>query len=309
MAFGRIISAKIGPLGGSLTLITDLYMSFDIEKSWVDTLNKMTLKIYNLTAASASKLGAKNNICILQIGYLDEQNGTTAGIFSGQVVKSTFGRDNENKVLTLEVVDNFSYNAGGAYLTWGGALQVAVHYAKGTQLQSIYNDIIDKTAITISGITPTFTGVAANGYSDRGRYTSILGNFIRRFGYDYTITMGHFVIFQKGAHAVNTTLLLGLDSGLIKAEALNQTFVPPQFSKDWNGKKYKLTTLLFPSLNPMSLIKVNLPPSENNGVESTTPTTLIIETASMHGDNFGGEQTAVLEAHIPSNADLQAVVK
>lgn len=302
MAFNRLVSVTAGEPGKEGITVQDLYISFDIDKTFQTTLNKCSIRIFNISRDSAAIMGKTNNVVNLKIGYADENKGALKSIFIGQVVKGVYGKEGENTVLTIEALDNFS--STGATGTWGGDRIVKLSYAANTPASTIYNYILTQLAVTISGETPEINKIYAHGFSFNGRLTAALGKILEYHNYRYSVQNGTFVIFQgKTAPKTATVLFLTLESGLIKVSSLDQVMAPGDPRNIWKGKKYKIQSLIFPELNPLSLFKLGVPKNEGDGFFDGgidgrgLITTVQIETVKMVGDNFGGDWHAECDVH------------
>ncbi|MDR0473580.1 MAG: hypothetical protein LBH43_07920, partial [Treponema sp.] len=72
MAFMRYVEVTVGPKNGTGFKIDGLKISFHIEKTDSSEPNKSTIKIYNLTQETSSKVTVADNHIQLRAGYKDE---------------------------------------------------------------------------------------------------------------------------------------------------------------------------------------------------------------------------------------------
>ena len=305
MAFGRKISVTaVHPDTQDGLNITDLYMSFDIDKTWQKAKNTATVKIYNCSSKTAEVMAKKGNVLTIEVGYADE--GLLKMVFRGFVVKSFYGREEEKSTLTLMGVDDFG-NSGR--IGWSKDPVVSLSAIATTPSVDLYNQIITNFTCPIvwaNGLTPEncLTNIYSGGFSDQQRASKILQKLLNYNDCDYTIQDGKILIFNTRLKSVfNSNLLLSLNSGLIKCESMAEVFNPNMVydTKIKPGnKKYKITSLLFPDLVPLTNITLALPPMESNGIDDSLQVGFQIETAKLTGDNFGGTFEAVCEGHLLS---------
>lgn len=282
MAFSRIVRLYIGPEGDTGTLIKDNYISFRVEKSTTEALNKGECTIYNLSDDTIKKLNKVGNKLKIEAGYADENN--IAQVFFGDIARGEVRREAPNRALSLFAADGRKKSLENS---------VTLSYKKDSSVTDIFNKIVNALDYPLGGETPQLSGKKfTTAFAFTGLAVDALKLVLSRVGYKYSIQNEQVYILKadlSAAAAEITGLKLTYDSGVIAAP--EQIIDDSQSAeiKDDAPAKWRVRSLLFPQLVPGSSIVVKA--GDLDG-------TLLLESVVFQGDNFGGEFSAECEGTI-----------
>jgi len=162
MAFMRYVEVTVGPKNGSGFKIDGLKIAFRIEKADSSEPNTATIKIYNLSADTSSKVTVADNHIILRAGYKDE---TIGSIFFGTVSKGRRYREGNDFITEIQASD------GRAAVMAG---QVSVSFAKDTEAKTVAQNLIDAIGLPVKGLDNipsgenTLPGSRISGWRQKG---------------------------------------------------------------------------------------------------------------------------------------------
>ena len=275
MAYRRIVEVIVGPKGGDGLRITDLKISFSIEKTKSVDPNKGKIRIYNLSLDTSNKISVSGNHCTLRAGYADED---VAAIFFGDVLKGQRLQEGTDFYTELEVFDGRSSVMRAP---------ISVSYAKGTGAKTVAQGFTDAIGLPVKGMENIPGTAYDHGYSYIGMAGDGLMEVLDRYGLAYTIQNEMLYIIKPGEAAENTGLKLTPKTGLLSTPqpVSNKTAVDDEKAEPSN--RWKFSTMLFPQLLPKAACVVE---------SSTFNGNVIIEKAIYNGDNWLGDFRIDIEA-------------
>lgn len=279
--FGRVVSLTVGlPGQANPKIITDLRMTFKIEKTLIKYPNNSTIEIYNLSPASRSLFEKKGASVRLTAGY----TGSAKDLFIGDIASAVTKRTGPDIIMSVEAGDGLSnFQTKEADLSFG----------PGTKTQSILNSMTAAFGLTkgeVQGIDPNDEYL--NGAVFSGRVSDHMDTITGKAqDLDWSIQDGKLQILPKNAGSVRPAVLLTPQTGLIsspfKRVVLNQAIakkVDSQLAE--NG--LKLTSLLNPDLVPGRLVVVKA-----EFVSGTFKIVKATHQGDTHGNNFFTEIEAI----------------
>jgi len=276
MAFMRYVEVTVGPKNGTGFKIDGLKISFHIEKTDSSEPNKATIKIYNLTQDTSSKVTVADNHIQLRAGYKDE---TIAAIFFGTVVEGKRYKEGENYITELQVQDGRAAVMGG---------YVSISYTKDVAAATVVDDILNAIGLPCKGQENIPSGENyPSGFAHIGMATDALRKVLNRFELSYTVQNEMLYILKKGEAADKTGLRLTPESGLltIPQPISDKTSEDNSEAEAKNG--WKFSTMLLPELLPGAACKVEA---------STYSGDMLIHKAIYDGDNWDGSFKIEIEA-------------
>jgi hypothetical protein len=276
MAFIRYVEVTVGPKNGPGFKIDGLKVSFKIEKSDSSEPNTSTIKIYNLSADTSSKVTLADNHIQLRAGYKDE---TIGSIFFGTVLKGNRYRSGNDFITEIQVQD------GRAAVMAG---QVSVSYAKETDATIIAQAFLDAIGLPFKGQDKIPSGEKyTSGFCYIGMATDGLRKVLNRFELTFTIQNEMIYILKSGEAADNTGLKLTPSTGLltIPQPISDKTGEADSEAEPTNG--WKFSAMLFPELLPGAACAVEA---------SSFSGEVIIHKAIYEGDNWDGDFKVDIEA-------------
>ena len=232
----------VGPLPQGIS-ITDLRISFQIEKTSESNANKASITIFNLSETTRSKFLLQGQKVILNVGYAGQfQNPVLETIFRGDIRRATTSRTGSDFVTTIEC----------------GDAEVAIEethiektFAKGVTVKSAIQSILGlfrQQNITVNNeniadlIKNPTTFVSSLNLS--GPVKSIMDTLTKKLGLEWNVQdeQVHIRIPNK---VINTTgIRLSSETGLLN--------IP--IKREDGGVDF--TSLLIPKIKPNSTVKI-----------------------------------------------------
>jgi len=269
MAFNRIIEMLVGNNTGINLKVSDLNMTFDINRSFKFEENTAKFKIYNAKEDTWSKFLTKGNNIIFKAGYEDE--GNIATIFSGIITESKSVKESVDGVTEIEAVD-FANNSQNILKD-----TISLSYTKNTPMASVINDIRAVLDIPIAGIENVafkMNGGFVYAGDLRGAISEIK-DVLKTNGLGLYFDNNEMVVYVQGQQNSRFGVVrVTANSGLVGSVEVIQD------EKEGDGKKrVSFSSLLNPKIKPNTLLQLI---AENiNGL-------FITEKVNHVGDNFGG---------------------
>lgn len=224
--FKRVIELDAG---GNL-LKQPLTIHFDIEFDDTEHIDKATIKVYNLSESTISKI-IVNSVVTLSAGY----EGDVGVIFKGVVKQAKTSWSGVDKVTEITCIDET-----GKYLSE----KVSKTFAPGTKASTVLKYLVDKAGLQMVDFTPTKDFVYRKGKVVKGGVKAQLKLIVKDTHSKMRINAGKMYIRapKKGDH---TGFVLNKETGLIDHPEKIET---EEDTKDTGVKKkrsgYKLKMLL-----------------------------------------------------------------
>ena len=261
--FGRYANCIIAPINGTPGLdVSNLRIVFEAEKTSTSEANKATVKIYNLSKASRSRIRKKEQAIILNAGYTDIHSVAVSGV----IHRIEHSRDGVDIVSMMEIRD------GGLGLDAG---EFRRSYPAGTQKSTIIGDIL-ATMPDISRGPMVATGISGATTSNlhfSGASRAALDKLARAWRFEWSVQDGS-AQFLDRSKAVTPDMLavyLSPDTGLIGC--------PTRTDK---GAKFE--SLLMPHIRPGVLIDL-----QSEFVTSVMKALTVKLTGDTHGADWKNE--------------------
>lgn len=269
--FDRKIEVSIGESGKTGFLYRDLRIGFKVEKSLSDKPNKATVKIYNLAINNRSQVEKTNNAVVIKAGYGQEIDN----IFSGDVSKAFTEQDKTDFITTIE--------SGDGEIAYKTSV-IEKSYSKGTDLKSVFSDLINQTGLQIGDISGVVNEKLLSGLSLSGSVRDQISILSERQNSEWSIQDGAVQIISKGTATKESAILISATTGMIG--------IPKKrFEKDTSGKDKELgievTSLLNGKIKPGRLIRV-----ESKLISGDFKVQKVIH----EGDNYAQEYYSKIEA-------------
>jgi hypothetical protein len=276
MAFMRYVEVTVGPKNGTGFKIDGLKISFHIEKTDSSEPNKSTIKIYNLTQETSSKVTVADNHIQLRAGYKDE---TIAAIFFGTVVEGKRYKEGEDYITELKVQD------GRAVVM---SSYVSISYTKDVAATTVVEDILNAIGLPHKGEDNIPSGENyPSGFVYTGMATNALRKVLERFDLSYTIQNEMLYILKEGQPADKTGLRLTPETGLLTIPQPISDKTSEDDSEAEAKSGWKFSAMLFPELLPGAACKVEA---------STFSGDMLIHKTIYDGDNWDGSFKIDIEA-------------
>lgn len=248
LLYGRIAQVIIGPPGKIGRLISDLKITFKVEKTSESSPNTMTLGLYNLAPATAALCKTKGNAVILRCGY----EGNIPLVFSGDISKCTTEKSGPDVITTIE--------AGDGQLSLGTS-NIDASFAPGATVESIFNQVVGSFGVGLGPIIGVPNEKVNNGMVVSGDSKKVMDDLTKKHNLEWSIQDGQVQVHPKNQPVYSTAVFLDSESGLIGSpksvkilKASQDPLLDPALNKD-AGVQFK--SLLNPKLKPGQLVKLN----------------------------------------------------
>lgn len=296
--FDRVCELIVGQSGKDGILITDLRISFSIEKTLNETLNKSTIKIYNLSPTSRKLVETPNNAVILKAGYKQDKGAVT--IFVGIVRRSLTSREGPDWITELELDDGLiAYRDS----------KTSLSFAPGSSARDVLSQVASKFGLPIGSLPEEGDKQYPQGFSFVGRVRDAMNKVCNYLGYSWSIQNQEIQIIKKGGFKERTAIVISQDTGMVKSPELEAKTMsdklaakqglttasngvitkrsdkltvsnnPPKDRLEVQG--YKVNTLLQPTVLPGHVVKL-----EAEGINDFFRVEKCTHQADTHGSEF-----------------------
>jgi hypothetical protein len=220
MLFDRVYKLQVGKAGGEGIEITDLRITFDIQKTAKKTPNTSTVKVWNLTEKTRKQLEQPDTKCILYAGYKDDAGALL--IFSGGVTHAW------SKIDGPDIITEFELGDGTQEMR---DTTISVGYAQKIKSQTILDDAAKKLGmpLTLPSNAPQREWV--HGFSYHGSVAGLLDKVTKGTGLEWSVQNGSLQVIESGMVTTRQGIELASDSGLV--------FSPERIRKSKTGTKQK----------------------------------------------------------------------
>ena len=276
MAFNRIIEATIGTITGLNLKISDLNMSFEIERSNNVESNSANFTIYNAKKETRQQIEYAENNIIFKAGHVDE--GNLGIIFTGIIIESSSRKENTEWITDIQATD-FSSNTKNLLKE-----TISLSYTKNIPLSVVINDIRGFLNIPLSGIENVTTTLGHNFVyvGDIRGVIKKLEDILSVVNLGLYFDNSEMVIYVLGQQDSKFEVIkITPKNGLLgEVEEIKDN------NKEDNKKRYSIPSLLNPKIKPNILIQL-----ESSKVKGL----FITEKVKFTGDNFGGDFVCNME--------------
>jgi hypothetical protein len=233
--YKRNVTLRVGPAGGEGINLTPFRISFEVEKTDLQTTNTAKITIYNLSRETKRKIEQGQRV-ILGAGHGD----VAPVIFVGDVVGTSSTRD----TLVLEAED------GGKAVS---QTTISKTYKPGTSAKTMIDDISASLGLSGSQI-PDIQDTLTAGFAAVGPAAEALTALTDKFGLSWQIQDDELIVVGPSEAISPDEYLLTYDSGLLD--------IPQQIDQDVSRTVttkplYAITSRLIGKLNPGRLVKVD----------------------------------------------------
>ena len=269
MSFNRLIELTVGE-----TLISDLRIHFEVNKSITSSTNEAKIEIYNLSEVTRKKIIDANQNVVLRAGYEDE--GGLENLFFGTTTKPTTRRNGQDIIVVLEAFDGVTEIREKTFNT---------SYKEGTGINQVINDITAVLGLPVKGQDRvTSSRQYVNGFAYSGLASDALTKVLAFDGKIYSIQNNEIYILSPDEPLVTTAININPNSGLINSPE-EYTDTSTEQSND-PVQRYKFKCLLYPSLIPGGVVRLESKIVTGN---------FKIDSVKSTGDNYANEFISEVE--------------
>lgn len=260
--FIRSYTLKAGVPGKVGFEISELHISFNVEKSTAETPNSAKIQIWNLSEQNLMALDTKDCLVELKAGYRD----SLSLIAVGNVVSAVTVMDNADRMTEIEIVD-------GLVAIRDTVISVSMNGK--VDCKKLYDDIAKKMGVTIMLAKDLKFKSFSNGFSFVGKAKTALQKIADYCGHRWTIHNSILHITNKGRGISSRGYVLSSDTGLIS--------IPKRLVIEKDGKSYtgwEVRYFLNGAIGINDIVKV-----ESNTVSGF----FLVQSIVIDGDNMDGE--------------------
>lgn len=204
MLFDRVYKLQVGKAGGQGVEITDLHITFDIQKTAKKTPNTSTVKVWNLTEKTRKELEQPDTKCILYAGYKDDAGPLL--IFSGGVTHAW------SKIDGPDIITEFELGDGTQEMR---DTTISVGYAGKVKSKTVLNDVSKKMGLPLTLPSNAPEREWVHGLSYHGSATGLLDKVTKGTGLEWSVQNGSLQVIEHGMVTTRQGIELAVDSGLI----------------------------------------------------------------------------------------------
>lgn len=189
---------------GSGVEITELRVSFVIQKTLSKNPNKNSIKVWNLSPKTRAELEKPDVRCQLYAGY-SEQNGPVL-IFQGNVTFAYTYYEGPDVITEFELGDGEAEYRNST---------VSLGYAAGASSKRIMGDIAAQMGLSLYVASDVQDFTYPQGFSYYGAARNALTRVTRAAGLQWSIQNGLVQVVQSGGGTSRRAIVLAADSGMI----------------------------------------------------------------------------------------------
>lgn len=230
----------------NLLEVTDLRVTFKIEKHLNTDPNTCTLTVTNANEATRAELARKPLVVRIDAGHVDDVG--PRHLFTGNLRNGYSRQDDTEWTSVMELGD-------GAAMFEGARVNKA--FVRGTPVISVLRELAASMGVSLPDalvVSSELQRQFATGVSLYGQAADEMSRQLAPFGYSWSIQDGRFVALRDDQAAPGTALLIAESTGMIGSP----TFATPSTGDIKKGKPAKLQfkTILYPQVTPGFLVSV-----------------------------------------------------
>lgn len=193
-----IVSAQ-----GGVKRLSDMRVSFEIEKTNESNPNAAKIDVYNLGEATRALLEAKNTRVVLEAGYRD----TVAAIFMGNVTKAVHEKTGPNLVTKIEAGDGDN-KFRNAWIERG--------FPAGAKTRDAFQQLANSMGLPLSSSTDVIPNTQyANGLTLSGLVRDQLDDMCRKNNLEWSIQDETLQITPAGKTTLDAVVVISPETGLV----------------------------------------------------------------------------------------------
>ncbi len=280
--FKRIASVKIDLRNstfngyiGSIKL-TNLRMSFSMQKNLAWSANTASVKIWNLSQENRNRIKDYGDQVIVSAGY--SQDAGEQLLFIGNTTQVSHAYEQPEIITTLDCGD------GERVLN---QKNISVSFKEKVSVRQVVKTIAEQMGLTISEFSPTDNIVYEQGFEFIGMGKNAIDKTVSRLGLKWSVQNGKLQIIPQFGTTSKPAVEINADTGMI---GIPQRFTDKRACLYLDGPKtgYIVTTTLRPDILPGDLIKVKSQRIGLNGPYS-------VFSIKHEGDTFGPNWRSTIE--------------
>lgn len=205
--FNRQYKFLFGQPNAQGKLITQLHITFDIEKTDKSEPNQATITVYNLNSESRAELSKPDTQVYLEAGYGDD----TGIIFQGNNLRLTEMKNGTDIIVELRTGDGekqIQETMVNASFPAGSLVKDAI-----TRIVDLFPNIAGKSS-ELSGLP--LTKLATNLIASEPA-KAMLDKLLGSIGFDWSIQDGEFRTVKKELPSQDATVIVSPKSGLLQS--------------------------------------------------------------------------------------------
>jgi hypothetical protein len=267
--FNRVVNLTIGSLN-----LSDLRVTFDIEKTITPSSNSAIVQAYNVSPNSRNLIRELDEPLQLAAGFSDDAGAKL--IFTGDVVKIDHDRQPPDVVTKIEAGDGIRNLR---------EQRTTVSFKKGTQASVVLTKIAGQLGLPIRTLPSGLSDEYLQGFAFTGSVKEALIKVTKKLDLEWSVQNGELQILER--KGINSSIIrdINYNKGLLKEpQKLNDQ--RQYLAGDKENPGYKIDNLLLPDVEPGSLVNINA--GEVSGRYR-------VRVVRHQGDNYSGDFNTILE--------------
>lgn len=246
MRFDRIAHVDIGAPGALGLRISNLRIKFEVHKTLTETTNSAKVEVFGLGSSTRARLkgGKDSSYLSLFAGYVEESGAIL--LFSGDVVHILHVRQPPESSSRIECGD-------GAKVLKDS--YISLSYKSGVTARRVLSDIASKMGVTLVASKNLSDATYAGPFSFIGAAKEALRRVSNRLVATWAIHNGILYMTAAGDSYQSEAIVLSARTGMLSHPELLKT-QKQQFDSTSERPRYKVRSLLLPSIAPGHLIKI-----------------------------------------------------
>lgn len=281
--FGRQASVVIGSPGAGGLRISDLRITFNVQKTDGKDPNKAKIQIYNMSSKSRNLIKRSEedfaDLVYLSAGY---RNGASLeNVFIGNISSINNRVEPPNIVTEIDALD------GAKEIL---ERKVSISFGAGTKASIVLNKVLSAFSIgsDVSNLASSSISYA-NGFSFAGPADSALDKVAKFMGLDWSIQNNAIKFVEADKSDGSRIVSLNSSTGLIGSPQRLQGVTRKAKGKSASTRPgWKIKALMQPKIVPSGQIQI-----ESNEIPQNSIFT--VSTVTHSGDTFGTDWTSVIE--------------
>lgn len=249
MLFDRVYRLQVGKKGEPRGLeITELRITFDINKTAKKNPNTGNIRVWNLTESTRKQIEGSDTRVVLYAGYSDDTGPML--MFQGGVTYAW------TKIEGPDIITEFELGDGTQEMR---DTTISVGYDRNIKSNQVLNDISKQMDLPLTLPSNAPEREWHNGLSYYGPATGLLDKVTQGTGLEWSVQNGNLQVIQQGMVTTRQGIELALDSGLIYSpervkKAKQSAKKKASAKQEYDG--WRIKSLLMPMLNPGDRIKL-----------------------------------------------------
>lgn len=243
--FNRVVQTKIGKSIGEGIDVTELRVSFTIDKAIDSTSNSGQISIYNMAENTRNQIRELDDVITISAGYADDAGAKL--MFVGDVLKIN------HKFRAPDIISEIEAGDGAKTLR---EKRISISFKEGSEVKNVLGDIASKLEVTLRPLPDDITGEYTHGFSFTGAAKDALTKVCEKVDLEWSIQNNELQILKRRTATKVVPKLINYETGLLEApEKLSD--LKANLIEDQPKPGYSLRMLLLPDIEPGQTVNID----------------------------------------------------